>query len=194
MQQATATIVNDIGLLKAEHIPQFRSFLESKGVQVRDAGAGQFCHVRMPNLPRWMPIERGRGGAPVTPVVLRTLVEEFLVRTGLSRELKQVLSIAEAPARAAIAALAPTLQAQELQSPAAPEMPLTQVSSFQGSSDIKTPAPLNRYLSDLRDDLALNAPISLSKNATEDDLRNHAINRWAYADMMLATRTTQDGD
>lgn len=170
MQQATAIIVNDIGLFKAELIPQFRSFLESKGMQLRDAGAGQYFHVRLPDFPRWMPIERGRAGAPVTPAALRPYVQEFLRLVGELPDSQRNFHIL----------------------PLQPDGRLIPIASLQGEA--KKPAAMSRYLSDLRDDLALNAPISLSKNATEDDLRNHAINRWAYADMMLATRTTQDGD
>ena len=177
MQQATATIVNDIGLLKAEHIPQFRSFLESKGVQVRDAGTGQFCHIRMPNLPRWMPIERGRGGAPVTPTALRSLMDEFLLCDGV-KEANQNFQILPVDAV-----------------PVAREAEQSAVTSLQGVAFMpplaERPAPLSRYLNDLRDDLALHAPLVQLANET---VRSFAIRRWEYADLMLATRTTTAGD
>ena len=61
----------------------------------------------------------------------------------------------------------------------------------QTASPLATPAPLSRYLSDLRDDLALHAPIPWNPDLS--DLEN-ANRRWQYAEVMLATRTTQDGD
>lgn len=160
MQQATATIVNDIGLLTAEQIPLFRAFLESKAMPVRDSGSGQFFHVRPAGSTRWLPIERGRAGAPVTPKVLRTWVDAFN----------------EAP-----------LSVHALPLGAVPA--LTQISSCQGAQ--KSAAPLSRYLSDLRDDFALHAPL-----LWDDELSalENANRRWEYADVMLATRTTQDGD
>ena len=81
MQQvaATPTITNDSGLLKADQMPAFRAYLASvPGVVVRDGGAGQFFHVRLPDLPRWLPIERGAAGVPVTPQQLRGLVDVFV--------------------------------------------------------------------------------------------------------------------
>lgn len=172
MQQAasTAAIVNDIGLLNAEQMPDFRAFLASKGLPVRDGGGGQFFHVRLPDAPRWMPIERGRAGAPVTPVALRPYVDEFAclpsvyVLSDTSRQFHLVPGALDRPAT------------------------LSAVASFQGEA--KNPA-LSRYLSDLRDDLALHAPVPWDRQLT---VEQNAMRRWEYADGMLATRTTQAGD
>lgn len=168
MQQAvaaTAIIVNDIGLLTADQVPAFRDYLVSIGVEVRDAGAGQFCHVRLPGAARWLPIERGRADAPVTPSAIRELVCDFHKKT-----------LNEGPARRIAAA--------------AGNMQLTQISSFQGEANDSRLA-LSTYLSDLRDDLALHAPLVQLAN---ESLHAFAIRRWEYADLMLATRTTKAGD
>lgn len=165
MQQAvaaTAIIVNDIGLLTADQVPAFRDYLVSIGVEVRDAGAGQFCHVRLPGAARWLPIERGRADAPVTPSAIRELVCDFHKKT-----LNEGRSAG-----------------------AAGNMQLTQISSFQGEANDSRLA-LSTYLSDLRDDLALHAPLVQLAN---ESLRAFAIRRWEYADLMLATRTTKAGD
>ena len=168
MQQAvaaTATIVNDIGLLTADQVPAFRDYLVSKGVEVRDAGAGQFCHVRLPGAARWLPIERGRADAPVTPSAIREFVCAFHkkpLHEGHARR------IADADGN----------------------KQLTQISSFQGEAN-DTPIALSTYLSDLRDDLALHAPLVQLEN---ESLRAFAIRRWEYADLMLATRSVMTGD
>lgn len=192
-----ASIVNDIGLLNAEQIPAFRVYLEESGLQVRDSGAGQFFHVRLPELPRWLPIERGRAGAPVTPDVLRPFVASFLKKPldSVMGEVRAARQAAErAVARAALAlpvTVGTAGPALEPTRPVEPEQSV--VTSLQGVAFSK-PAPLPRYLSDLRDDLALHAPIPLVEHATDEDMRNNAIRRWKYADVMLATRTTTAGD
>jgi hypothetical protein len=200
-----ASIVNDIGLLNAGQIPAFRVYLEESGLLVRDsAGSGQFFHVRLPELPRWLAIERGCGGAPVTPDVLRPFVASFLKKPldsaiGEVRAARQ--SAERAVARAALALPASVVGAAE---PALESVHATVTRKLQaaaseswrqpGHAPVAAPAPLSRYLSDLRDDLALHAPISLPVNPSADDMLHNAIRRWAYADMMLATRTAKAGD
>ena len=179
-----ASIVNDIGLLNAEQIPDFRVFLEESGLQVRDSGAGQFFHVRLPELPRWLPIERGRAGAPVTPDVLRPFVASFL---------KKPLDSAIGDVRAA------RLTAERAVARAALALPVTVVSAAPDLEPIPlidpqlSPAPTDdaQYLSDLRDDLALHAPVRWDPELS--DVQN-ANRRWEYADVMLAARTTKAGD
>lgn len=175
MQQAAATaiIVNDIGLLKAEQIPPFRTFLMANGVLARDAGAGQFCHVLLPDTTRWLPIERGRGGAPVTPANLRHLVDAFLEKQAEASKAGPV-----------------TLVAVEAVAPAKEKPGCTRQCTAPGPA--RSPAE-QQYLDDLRDDFAMHAPIDLHSDHP-DDLRINAIRRWQYADMMMATRTTQAGD
>jgi len=198
-----ASIVNDIGLLNAEQIPAFRVFLEESGLLVRDSGAGQFFHVRLPELPRWLPIERGRAGAPVTPDVLRPFVASFLKKPldSVMGEVRAARQAAErAVARAAldlplnVFSASPALL--EPIRPVEPEQSV--VTSSQGVAFMpalaKQAAPLSSYLSDLRDDFALHAPIPLCSLHTEDDLMNHAIRRWEYADVMLSTRSVKAGD
>lgn len=170
MQQATATIVNDIGLLTADQMPLFRAFLESKAVPVRDSGSGQFFHVRPPGSIRWLPIERGRAGAPVTPTVLRRFVDAFLETSQAAQP--------DGPVRlVAVQSFTP------LERPAC---------SRQGTKETSASSAADqRYLSDLRDDLALHAPVPWDPEVSAEQ---NAIRRWKYADVMLATRTTKDGD
>lgn len=195
-----ASIVNDIGLLNAEQIPAFRVYLEESGLQVRDSGAGQFFHVRLPELPRWLPIERGRAGAPVTPDVLRPFVASFLKKPldSVMGEVRAARQAAErAVARAAFAqpvVVEPATDPSGLalflgQAEAPARAAMAEVAPFVVDSLASTAEA--QYLSDLRDDLALHAP--LSWNGFES-LRDFAIRRWQYADMMLATRTTKAGD
>jgi hypothetical protein len=170
--------------LNAEQIPAFRVYLEESGLLVRDSGAGQFFHVRLPELPRWLPIERGRAGAPVTPDVLRPFVASFLKKPLDSAigDVRAVRYAAErAVARAALAlpvSVAPALESIPLIDP--------QLS----------PAPTDdaQYLSDLRDDFALHAPIPLPALFTQEQFERHVKGRWAYADLMMAARTTKAGD
>ena len=239
-----ATIVNDIGLLSAEQIPAFWTFLVESGLQVRDSGAGQFFHVRLPELPRWLPIERGRAGAPVTPDVLRPFIASFLKKpldrvmgevraarqaaervvaraafaqpvvvepAAYNLDLPTLLGQAEAPARAAMNAVAELSPHLAINAPVTHEFqsfgeqravqralkapaPAAQVVSHQGQALKSAPTDDAQYLSDLRDDFALHAPITLTKNATKHDLEVHVSNRWEYADMMMAARTTKAGD
>lgn len=226
-----ASIVNDIGLLNAEQIPAFRVYLEESGLLVRDSGAGQFFHVRLPELPRWLPIERGRAGAPVTPDVLRPFVASFLkrpldsvmgevraarqaaeravARAALAQPLTQLLEQAEAPAHAAmnaVAELAPlainapvTHEFQSLGEQRAAQRALT--APAPAAQTLK-PAPTDdaQYLSDLRDDFALHAPFTWNDingtvaGAEDDGLEYFVQLRWRYADLMLAARTTKAGD
>lgn len=178
MQQVAATtiIVNDSGLLTADQIPAFRAFLVAEGFEVRDSGAGQFFHARFPGAQRWLPIERGRAGAPVTPQVLRQYVTSFQTQppagaTGKARS--------DRPGELAAARAALSL-------PVAVPTPAADV-----AEPAPTPAPLSRYLSDLRDDLALHAPLF---QMPDESLRSFAIRRWEYADVMISTRTTKAGD
>jgi hypothetical protein len=201
---ATTTIVNDTGLVSAEQIPAFRAYLVESGLRVRDSGAGQFFHVQVPGGTRWLPIERGRAGAPVTPQLLRSYVDGFL-RTPLNTAVGQVRAERQAAERAvARAALdlprecapAPEHQPLHEQRKAFRESLKTttaQLVSTQGVS-LKSTGDA-QYLSDLRDDFALHAPIPpLGKHPTEQELEQHVIRRWEYADLMIKHRTTQAGD
>lgn len=201
---ATTTIVNDSGLVRADQIPAFRAYLEESGLQVRDApGAGQFFHVRSPDNARWLPIERGRAGAPVTPQVLRSYVDGFL-RTPLDSAVGQVRAQRQAAERAvARAALAqPTAVDVPAGNSDAPlvlfagvkegkDGPEVRVSSRQGQT-LTSPDDA-QYLSDLRDDFAVHAP-NLGHFANVGDLAELVRLRWEYADLMMAARTTQAGD
>lgn len=217
---ATTTIVNDTGLVSAEQIPAFRAYLEESGLQVRDAGAGQFFHVRWQysGRTRWLPIERGRAGAPVTPQLLRPLVDRFLKNpldraVGEVRAERQAAERAvarealaqptvvealpgytaafkaqvEAPVRAALEAIAPFIE-----EPEAIKAPAAQLVSDQDVALASTADA--QYLSDLRDDFALHAPITLPMNATAQDMVDNAVRRWQYADLMMAARTAKAGD
>lgn len=215
MQQATIlkNIVNDIALFSAEQIQAFREYLEESGLQVRDSGSGQFFHVRLPELSRWLPIERGRGGVPVTPEVLRPFVTSFLKfplgsvrsdfraarlaaerrvpRVALAQPVGQFLEKAEAPAHAAINTVK-ELSSQSINAPDAREFQsLGEQRAASRALKVARAQPLSRYLSDLRDDLALHAPLVQLAN---ESLRAFAIRRWEYADLMLATRTNMAGD
>ena len=173
MQQVAATppIVNDTGMLNAEQVPAFRAFLVENGVEVRDSGAGQFCHVRLPQQSRWWPIERGRAGAPVTPEVLRGHINQFKLRP----------SLATCPATITVPPLPGNAQFDNLPAPVpAPVSPAG-----------ATITPLPRYLSDLRDDFALHAPLVQQEN---ESLAAFADRRWEYADVMISARTTKAGD
>lgn len=191
-----APIVNDTGLLNAEQIPAFRAFLVESGLETRDSGAGQFFHVRLPELSRWLPIERGRAGAPVTPDVLRPFIASFL---------KLPLATAIGEVRAARHAAERNVARAALAQPVVVEVATDPMTQFQEQAtaparaamaalepvDRKAPAPLSRYLSDLRDDLALHAPVRWDPELSAEA---NAIRRWEYADVMLATRTTKAGD
>lgn len=143
----SAIIVNDTGLLSIDQVFAFREFLQENGVQVRDSGAGQFFHFRMPETKRWLPVERGRASAPVTPEVLRPLITQFNAQPN--------------------AAVVVSIQPESVMQP-------------------RPPAPMSRYLSDLRDDLALHAPLQQLPN---ESVLGFAYRRWEYADVMLATRS-----
>lgn len=207
MQQvaATTTIVNDIGLIDAVQVPAFRAFLEQKGLQVRDGGAGQFFHARLADLPRWLPIERGKAGAPVTPALLRSFVDQFVDQRatphGESAEARSVRQSAErAVARAALSLpreCAPVEPAESepcktaiCTNAVACRPPVT----LQGGQPRKPPVEDAQYLSDLRDDFALHAPIALPESFTTEQLKRHIDGRWRYADLMMLARHTQAGD
>lgn len=192
-----ATIVNDTGLLNAEQIPAFRAYLVESGLQVRDSGAGQFFHVRLPELARWLPIERGRAGAPVTPDVLRPFIASFL-KLPLATAIGEVRAARHAAernvARAALAqpvVAAPVAQFQE-QAEAPARAAMADVAPFVVDSLASTAE--TQYLSDLRDDFALHAPIPLPALFTQEQFERHVKGRWAYADLMMAARTTKAGD
>lgn len=203
MQQvaATTTIVNDIGLFDAQQIPAFRAFLEKQGLQVRDGGAGQFFHARLPDLARWLPIERGKAGAPVTPALLRSFVDQFvytLVESAPARAARQTAE--RAVARAALSLPRECAPVEHAESDPGETVICTNALacrppvSLQGSQVRKLPVEDAQYLSDLRDDFALHAPIPLGQFATDQDMRDNAIRRFQYADLMMAARTTQAGD
>ncbi|WP_219097602.1 hypothetical protein [Pseudomonas sp. UMAB-40] len=192
MQQAEckAVMVNDIGLLNADQVPAFRAFLEKSGLQVRDSGAGQFFHFRLPDVRRWLPVERGRAGAPVTPDVLREYICQFN-----KKPLHAAMGAFRPPVAGAIATPAnsepagsasPALEPIRLVEPAVLSM-----APLGARLEFKQPAPLSRYLSDLRDDLALHCPLVQQHN---ESVRSFAIRRWEYADVMLSTRSAQSGD
>lgn len=164
----SAIIVNDTGLLNADQVPAFRAFLEASGLEVRDSGAGQFFHFRLADTKRWLPVERGRAGAPVTPNVLRPFIEQFTGRP--PRVVSPIQIVAALPV--ADAALKTREKPCSL--------------SCQPRPAFKEPAPLDAYLSDLRDDLALHAPL---QQLPKESVLAFAIRRWEYADVMLATRS-----
>lgn len=202
---ATTTIVNDIGLVSAEQIPAFRAYLVESGLRVRDSGPGQFFHVcwAYSGRTRWLPIERGRAGAPVTPQLLRPLVDSFL-KNPLDRAVGEVRAERQAAERVVARA------ALDLPRECAPVEPLAldpasgQDKSFevvvctkQGKSleviDIRKPDADAQYLSDLRDDFAVHAP-TLAHFGHVGDLAELVRLRWEYADLMMAARTTKAGD
>lgn len=191
MQQVAATTtVNDSGLVRADQIPAFRAYLVESGLQVRDApGAGQFFHVRSPDNARWLPIERGRAGAPVTPQVLRSYVDGFL-RTPLDSAVGQVRAQRQAAERA-VARAALALPAVVEPAPEPVPVPAAQVVSTQGVA-LKSTVDA-QYLSDLRDDFAVHAP-DMTRFCLIGDLTELVRLRWEYADLMMAARTAKAGD
>lgn len=82
MQQVErkAAIANDVGQLGIDQVSEFRAYLVACGFMARDGSGDQFFHVRRPDdqSRRWIPIERGRGGVPKTPGVLRKYLDAFL--------------------------------------------------------------------------------------------------------------------
>ena len=200
-----APIVNDTGLLNAEQIPAFRAYLVESGLQVRDSGAGQFFHVRLPELARWLPIERGRAGAPVTPDVLRPFIASFL-KLPLATAIGEVRAARQAAERAvARTALVLPVECAPVeglridpangQDKSVETVVRCNKGAVQEVIDIRKPAMTDdaQYLSDLRDDFAVHAP-NLAHFGHIGDMTELVRLRWEYADLMMAARTTKAGD
>lgn len=66
----------DVGLLPAKRLAEFRAFLDSHNVEIRDGNGGQYFHVR--TTAGWSPIQRGKRDQVATPVSLRAVVDDFL--------------------------------------------------------------------------------------------------------------------
>ena len=180
MQQVErkAAIANDVGQLGIDQVSEFRAYLVACGFMARDGSGDQFFHVRRPDdqSRRWIPIERGRGGVPKTPGVLRKYLDAFL-------------SAPASPFREAVVSSArlASVPGTALELPV--EAPAQLVSTLQAFKIVQ--ADDAQYLSDLRDDLALHAP--LVKRADES-VHQFAVRRWEYADVMLITRSVKYGD
>ena len=174
---------NDIGLMNAIKMPEFQKYLESAGHEVRTGGAGQFCHVRLRESARWLPIERGRGGAPVTPLALREEVNSFL---HAQRSMLSGVLATEIAQRSGSRGKA---------SPSAPAANDPPPKSLVVSSNGETRAPIDdaQYLSDLRDDFAVHAP-NLDRFSQTGDMADLVRLRWEYADLMMAARSNTSGD
>lgn len=163
MQQVErkAAIVGDSAQLSIEQIQAFRKFLEACGLTVRDGSGDQFFHARLPGAKRWTPVERGRGGVPKTPGVLRTYLDNFLSEP--------------APAPEAVPSS-------------------TCLGIYAGDDCALLTDKDAQYLSDLRDDFALHAPLTIPGFASRTDLQDHVNARWEYADLMMAARAAKYGD
>lgn len=159
--QAIRVRVNDIGLLGIEQMPAFRQYLEAKGVPVRDSGSGQFFSVRLPGELRWLAIERGAAGFPVTSDKLRPFITGFI-------------------------------NVPEVQS----DRPAEELIEAAMQHSLRQPRPaakpaLSGYLSDLRDDFALHAPLYQGE---AESLSAFANRRWEYADEMIKARSVMSGE
>lgn len=193
MQQVErkAAIVSDSAQLSIDQIQAFRKFLEACGLTVRDGSGDQFFHARLPGAKRWTPVERGRGGVPKTPGVLRTYLDNFLS--------------VPAPAPEAVASSAGDGCTPMLCKPVQ-DLPVldrcTKPSVTDQGSAITHRAYLltdkekadAQYLRDLRDDFALHAPFGIPAFASRADLQGHVNARWEYADLMMEARTAKYGD
>lgn len=208
MQQVElkAAIANGSGKLGIDQIPTFRKFLGLSGLTVRDGSGDQFFHVRLPGSPRWVPVERGRGGAPVIRGALQAYLDQFL--SCPAPAIEAVFSLAnisgtepEFPVELVKALSHPQLGQYVQDLPVierCTNSPITdQGSAIHGDRQLCPTAKSvddAQYLSDLRDDFAVHAPIFMPVSPSSADLENHINARWAYADLMMKRRAMKSGD
>ncbi|RUT30854.1 hypothetical protein WG29040_23225 [Pseudomonas sp. PAMC 29040] len=179
-----AAIVSDSAQLSIEQIHAFRKFLEACGLTVRDGSGDQFFHARLPGAKRWTPVERGRGGVPNTPGVLRMYLDNFLSVPAPALE--------AVPSSAGLSIYAADDCVPLLGKPTV----MGQVSATKHRSCLLTDKEKEdaQYLRDLRDDFALHAPLAIPGFASRTDLQAHVNARWEYADLMMAARAEKYGD
>lgn len=184
---------NDTRTLPQDLVIPFRAWLEARGVAVSDSGGGQYFRVRLEGQQRWLAIERGKGGAPVTPVALRNLIGDFLQDPSAL----VLRTVAPAPA---VSDENPNFQILPLgavPAPAAANKPRVRCKGA-GCAKAVPPAPTEdaQYLSDLRDDFALHAPFSFDGliHVNEETLESLVQLRWQYADLMMKHRPPVYGD
>lgn len=201
---------NDNGLFAADMAGKFRKWLEANGYPVRDSGAGQFFQVRLPSGNRWLAVERGKGGSIVTPVVLREVIDTFLsgsvsaktlalaVASGNHTQTKPTQAATTAPA--SNGATSKNFHVMPVGTTLVHDAPGCKSQSC--ASAAPTPAPVEdaQYLSDLRDDFALHAPIPFpalyasTGLPVDEEMLVHVQLRWRYADLMMKYRTTMSGE
>ena len=206
MQQVERKAATFNGSLSTEQLLEFRKFLEVGGLTVRDGSGDQFFHVRLPGSPRWVPVERGRGGAPVIRGGLQAYLDRFLscpapAMAALRVRAARPATELEFPVEVVKALSHPRL-GQHMQGLPVIERstnsPITdQGSAIHGDRQLCPTAKSvddAQYLSDLRDDFAVHAPIFMPVSPSSADLENHVNARWEYADLMMAARTAKAGD
>lgn len=206
MQQVERKAATFNGSLSTEQLLEFRKFLEVCGLTVRDGSGDQFFHVRLPGSPRWVPVERGRGGAPVIRGGLQAYLDQFLSCPAPAMEALRVR--AERPATElefpveVVKALSHPQLGQHMRGLPVIERctnsPITdQGSAIHGDRQLCPTAKSvddAQYLSDLRDDFALHAPLPIPAFFSLADLQRNVNARWEYADLMMAGRTAKAGD
>lgn len=203
MQQVERKAATFNGSLSTEQLLEFRKFLEVSGLTVRDGSGDQFFHVRLPGSPRWVPVERGRGGSPVIRGGLQAYLDRFLSCPAPALEALRIRAGRADSFAGAGDETPPTPQlgksAQDFPMPArCTKTPVTdQGSAIQVTRQLCPTAKSvdeAQYLSDLRDDFALHAPVVLPEVFTAEQLERFVQLRWRYADLMIKHRTTMAGD
>jgi len=67
---------NDYDLLPLDQVEPFQVWLSKHGCAIKQTGSGQ--HFQVMTTLGWAPVQRGKQGAVVTPIALRSVIQDFL--------------------------------------------------------------------------------------------------------------------